>query len=388
MERQVQQALEAAEDPGAAFLWRRICRDLSGDLRVGVATRDPEVARRVITVLSKQIQADWVSLPVEADGLSLGTQDRLLGLHTLLWATPAAAAFGREDREILDQLIEAGAPTSGAVFLADVALLNRLSDNPMTELEEITSRVQTLLPTGWILCGDDSAPPWLANQRIQLSASRKVRQHEVAALLLRDTLGRAKAGREQAQLAPETVQGLLAAEAGTILAARKRGERAAAHLLGAIRRQTEHLMVDLADFLVTLETDLPSQVDAIEDIAVVRRALPHWLQSVVSGWMTDRLAQWRAAVLTDLAELSLDAEDLARAELLVPGLHPALLRGDSDWTTRIGTTAALGGSAALLLFGMWAPALVALSGGIAWNQVRHATRDTANRDKLVASAIT
>src|SRR5690606_23341216 len=111
---------------------------------------------------------------------------------------------------------------------------------------------------------------------------------------------------------------------------RRRGERAAAHMLGAMRRNTEQMLVDLREFLVRLEADLPAQVEAVDDVDVVRRTLAHWLHHVVEAWMSDRLATWRADVLQELLEVQVDEAEIDRAELLVPALHPPPVRGEPN----------------------------------------------------------
>ena len=182
------------------------------------------------------------------------------------------------------------------------------------------------------------------------------------------------------------VEGLLAAEEQALEAERKRGRRTAAHLLGAVRRQTERLLVDLRSFLLRLEADLPVQVESVDDLDAVKRTVPHWLHHVVEQWMASRLATWRVDVLTDLAELRLDDDDLDRAELLVPALHPSPVKSEGGWGKRIGITAAVGSGAALLVFGLWLPGLLALTGGIAWSALGRAAAEASTRRGLIDAA--
>ncbi|MEO0600987.1 MAG: hypothetical protein AAF211_06100, partial [Myxococcota bacterium] len=179
----------------------------------------------------------------------------------------------------------------------------------------------------------------------------------------------------------------LAAEDEQLEAARKIGQRIAAHLLGAIRRETESLLVDLGSFLVRLEGDVPAQVEAVDDLETVRRTLPHWLHHVVGEWMERRLTTWRANVLEDLAEVNIDDEDLDRAQLLVPALHPSMVGNDADWTQRVITTAAVGGGAALIVVGWWMTGILAVTGGIAWSALGRRAAEAENRRALVDTTV-
>ena len=181
---------------------------------------------------------------------------------------------------------------------------------------------------------------------------------------------------------------LLAAEDAALDQARQQGRRAAAHVLGAVRRETEQLLVDLQDFLLALEADLPAQVEAVDELATLRRVVPHWLQHVVESWIEQRLATWRSDVLTDLAEVGLSEEDTAYAELLVPALFPTPVQVEGGWAGRIGATVGLGGGAALALAGLWLPALVAITGGLAWSALGNSARTAATRRKVLDAATT
>ena len=110
-ERLIQDALHAAGDPGGAFLWRRVCRDLDGDLRIGIVAREELLAQRVVRALSREVDAELVVLRLEqtaddAFSPSLGAQDRLLGVHALIWATPATAPMAAGERDAMGALIE------------------------------------------------------------------------------------------------------------------------------------------------------------------------------------------------------------------------------------------------------------------------------------------
>lgn len=393
--RDVQVALQEAGDHASAFLWRRVCRDLEGELRVVVAAREPAVARRLVTRLQEELPTvAWVTLHLETQGdedgdpsPTLGTQDRLLGAHALIWATPLTAALGTWERKALTALEEAGAPARRLVVLADAHLLARLSDDPEREGAEVRERVAALLPDDWPLEEEGALASWLRSVDEDRGALVAERQSAVSRLLLHDALRNLDEQVARATEEVERVEELLAAEDARLEEARRRGERAAAHMLGAMRRNTEQLLVDLRAFLVQLETDLPGQVDAIEDVDVVRRTIAHWLHHVVEAWMADRLADWRGQVLRELAEVHVDEAEIDRAELLVPALHPPPVRGEANWTSRIGATAAMGGGAALLVMGMWIPGLLAVTGGLAWSAFAQRSQEVATRRKLIETAI-
>lgn len=390
-ERLIQEALEHAGDPAGAFLWRRVCRDLDGDLRVGVCGRDDGTVGRAIRALSDGLErVEWVALRLEGQGEALaptlGAVDRLLGVHALLWATPATAPLGAEERAGMTAMVDAGGPSRRAVVLADTGLLAQMSDDPAGEAREVLERARALVGRDWRVLVGDEARRWLEEaraERVELAADRR---RTVAALLLRDALQRSADAIAVAAAEVARVDELLAAEDQALEAERKRGRRTAAHLLGAMRRQTEQMLVDLRAFLVALEGDLAAQVEAVDDLDVVRRTISHWLAHVVEQWMGGRLASWRAAVLADLAELGLEDGDLDRAELLVPALHPAPVKSEAGWGQRIGITAAVGSGAAMLVFGFWLPGLLALTGGLAWSALGRRAAEASTRRALIEAA--
>lgn len=401
-ERMVQEALQAAGDPAGAFLWRRVCRDLNGELRIGVVAKDESVAQRLVRQVRTADHVQWVTLradDAEADDgqPTLGTQDRMLGVHALVWATPAVAPLGGEERRGMAALVEAGAPNRRAVAIADLAVLAKMvpdEGDPQAhearvkaEADEVMHRIEQLSGESWTVVRGDDLPSWVGATKEAHTELIRDRRRTVADLLLGDALKRAQQSVTQADEEVQRVEELLAAEDAQLEAARKAGQRVAAHLLGAVRRETESLLVDLGEFLVRLEGDVPAQVEAVDDLDMARRTLPHWLHHVVEDWMEDRLGSWRARVLEDLAEVNIDDADLDRAQLLVPGLHPTPVRADGNWTQRIGVTAAVGGGAAMLVMGWWVPGLLTLSGGIAWSALGRRAAEAQNRRALVDTTI-
>ncbi|MBX2803876.1 MAG: hypothetical protein KTR31_39740 [Myxococcales bacterium] len=390
-ERLIQEALQAAGDPSGAFLWRRVCRDLDGDFRVGVVARDEAVVHRLIRGVHEDLQVEWVTLRLEdAQGdlaPSLGAQDRMLGVHALIWATPATAPLGAEERSGMEAVVEAGAPTHRAVAVADLALLQKMSDDPETEAADVMERVQALMGGDWGVVRGDGLAAWVTKARERHTELIVDRRRTVAGLLLKDARKRAQDAVEQADVEVGRVDDLLSKEDEALESARRAGQRVAAHILGAMRRETESLLVDLGTFLVELESDIPTQVERVPELERVRRTLPLWLHHVVEEWMEERLVQWRVRVLDDLAEVKLLDDDLDRAQLLVPGLHPPPVRGEENWGQRIGVTATIGGGAAMLLMGFWVPGVLAVTGGIAWSALGRRAAEASNRRALIQAAV-
>lgn len=370
-ERLIQEALEGAGDPAGAFLWRRVCRDLDGDVRIGVVARDETLTTRAVRSLSTIDGVEWLPLRLEPSGDSLhptlGAVDRLLSVHALVWATPATAPLGAEERAGMVTIVEAGAPSHRIVFLADTEILARMSDDPEGEIADVLDRANALCGEDWGVETVESVGSWIGGLQADKVGLARSRRRAVANLLLRDARQRAEQAIAQAAEEVTRVGSLLASEDERLDAERRKGRRTAAHLLGAMRRHTEKLLVDLRTFLNGLERDLAGQVEAVGDVDVVRHTLPHWLHHVVEQWMANRLSTWRAEVLSDLVDLDLAPDDLARAELLVPALHASPVRTESGWSQRLGVTAAVGSGAAMMAFGLWIPGLLAVSGGLAWS---------------------
>ncbi len=385
MEHTIHSVLQEAGDHAGAFLWRRLCRDLQGELRIAVAGRDAATTQRAVASLPRD-GATWVSAPIASNqALKPSTQDRLLGTHALIWMTPYATALGTDERASIAALQESGAPSRRAVVLYGAALIDRLSDDPADEREEVRQRVSELMPEGWELLEEADLPAWAA--QLEPTVLAESRHRAIARVLLHDAHRHSHTDRTRSATALTEAEALLAAEDAAIADARARGRRIGAHMLAAVRHHTEDLLIDLRAFILRLEQDLPEQVAAVDDPERVRRALPHWLDHIVAGWTTDRLGAWRAAVLVDLAEVHIAEDEAPAPELLTPALHPAPVHGERDWSSRLAATAAVGGGAVLLLLGQWIPGLIAVTGGLAWSALSQASRRQQSDERLVETAI-
>ncbi|MEQ1571710.1 MAG: hypothetical protein ABMA64_39140, partial [Myxococcota bacterium] len=272
------------------------------------------------------------------------------------------------------------------VVVVDTELLNQMSDDPQAELAEVLERVAAVCGEGWEAAALSDAPGWVDGLRHDRVWVARERRRAVAAVLLREARRRADEAVGVADAEAERVRTLLAAEDEKLDAERRRGRRAAAHILGAMHRHTERLLVDLREFLRQLEVDLPAQIEAVASLDTVKTTLPHWLHHVVEQWVGDRLSTWRADVLVDLSELHLELNDLDRAELLVPALHAGPVRVEPGWAQRIGITAAVGSGAALLAFGMWIPGLLAVTGGLAWSALGRRAAEAGTRRAIAEAA--
>ena len=81
-DRALQDALGEAGDHAGAFLWRRVCRDLDGPVRVALLCRDDATARLADPVRAADDGVEWVLVPLgDSDGeeVGLGVADRLVG---------------------------------------------------------------------------------------------------------------------------------------------------------------------------------------------------------------------------------------------------------------------------------------------------------------------
>ena len=362
LDRRVHVALEAAGDTTSALLWRRVCSDLTGPLTVGLLSADASALRHLRSLVEALDNADvrWVEVPVDDDatGPSLGAEDRLLACHVVLAATSYTRALGSEERTRLAALAPV-APGARQVVLVGRNLLDRVSDRPEEEAAEVLERAQAVAPEGWPVVPETELADWLGPLLADRAPLTRARTTQVAALLLEGAAESLDAewARHDAERA-EVIR-LLDGEDEALDAARKEGRRTAAHVLAAVRRHTDTLLVELRAFLTELERDVPDQAESIDALPILRRALPHWLHHVVETWLAERLERWRRELAADLEEVGVDKALATRAELVVPAMAPGPVHADGSWTSRLGATAAMGGGAALLLAG-----LIGLSGSV------------------------
>ncbi|MCO4744659.1 MAG: hypothetical protein KC912_07720 [Proteobacteria bacterium] len=367
----IEEALLAAGETGAAAIWRTSRRDLAGPLRLLVLARDAAVARRLADDLE---DATWLIDARQVTEVSLGLLDDLLSVHAVIWATPAHAPLPSAERELLDALTTA--PEHRSVVLADRDLLARISDDPATEAEEIRARIAKLLPENWPL--DASLTP---NDEL-----RAQRTQQVAGTLIDGALAKLDQQADSVRTELAQVATLTEKEDEALERARRDAARVAAHVLAAMRRHTEQLLIDVRDLLVRVEQDLPAQLHDVDDLDLARRALPHWLQHVIDTALDQGLSTWRVAVLADLAELEVDAETTDQAELLLPTLHPPPFTRETGWGRRLAMTAALGGAALLAAAGLWVPTLLAVGSGFAWSTWAGDKDEADTRDALIDGA--
>jgi len=390
LDRNVQRALDEAGDATSALLWRRVCHDLDGPITIGLLAADAASLRslRRRTEAIGRDDVRWIDVPVDDDATapSLGAEDRLLACHVLAAATPYPRALGSEERARLAALTDV-APAHRRVVLVGRDLLERLSDRPEEEAAEVLSRAEAVSPEGWTVCPEDALTAWLEPLLADRTTLARARRAQVARLLLEGAAESLTADRGQLTAERDSIDALLGAEDDALDAARREGRRTAAHVLAAVRRHTDALLVELRAFLTELERDVPAQAEAVESLALLRRTLPHWLHHVVAAWLTDRLDRWRTELASDLEQVGVDRTLAARAELLVPAMAPGPVHADGSWTSRIGATAAMGGGAALLLAGLWFPAIVALTGGLAWSTLGRSARDAESRRNVVDAAV-
>jgi len=389
-ERRVQRALEAAGDTTSALLWRQVCRDLHGPITVGLLAADDaslRALRRRVEDL-RRLDTRWVEIPVDDDASSpsLGVEDRLLSCHVLVAATPYPRALGAQERARLAALAEV-APSARGVVLVGQELLDRLSDRPEEEAAEVFERALAVAPEGWPVVPEGELEAWLAPLLADRASRTRTRSERVARLLLEGARDSLDEERDALQRDIDALRSLLDAEDAAIDAARRDGQRAAAHVLAAVRRHTDALLVELRAFLTELERDVPAQADTIDSVQVLRHTLPHWLHHVVEGWLSERLDRWRVELARDLDEVGVDRALAARAELVVPAMAPGPVHADGSWTSRLGATAAMGGGAALWIAGLWFPALLAVSGGLAWSTLGRPGRDAESRRNIVRAAV-
>lgn len=373
-------------DPAAAFTWLAVSQDLAGPLRIGVVSLDTALRDRTIhRMRSQRSDVQWVplTLPDDPEEIEPGVRARSLGLHALIWAIPASQPWTERDRVAWEIAAQWPRPNRTVVLLDEWELVERMSDDPVAESKAIMKRVHTRIDGDSTVLHERELEAWLRVTVDRGGELRSERRKHVARALLERTHQRLQQRHQRSQEQWSKLQDALAAEDAELLKAQQQGQRAAGLLLATLKRQTESLMLDLGAFLVDLEHRLREEVDAVQDADLAQRMLPHWLQTVVERWTRDRLARWRLEVAEEMQSLPLTDDDIRSVALVPPYLHPGPMRFPQDWTSKIGTTASLGGATVLLAMGLWLPGIVAAGGGLLWAQVRQSRSADDRTDSLI-----
>jgi hypothetical protein len=384
--RALEQALVDAGDPAAAGVWRHAARRLVERPTVVVLGTDGAVAGRLARALGGGGEVGFDAVVLSGGALDPGVEDRLLGAHAVVWATPFTAPLGAEERRLMTELVASGAPSTRLVVVANLAALASVSDDPEGERQAILTRVRHLVPAGWSLVDEADAKDQLgrASAHTERIEARRV---EVARRLVggaRDAAlrraGEAAAQADAARVSAEACR----ADAGGAL---RTLERVSAHVLASVRRRSEGMLLELAGFFDGLHADVGPQIAAVSDVGVARRGVAPWLQHVVEGAIRDAVADWRAGVLADLDEVDVDRGALDAVGMVVPMLHPGAVRDDAGWSTaRIGATATLGGGVVLFLAGLWLPAVAAVGGGVVWGALAERAASENGQERLIEAA--
>jgi hypothetical protein len=370
--RALEQALVDAGDPAAAGVWRHAARRLVERPTVVVLGTDGAVAGRLARALGGGGEVGFDAVVLSGGALDPGVEDRLLGAHAVVWATPFTAPLGAEERRLMTELVASGAPSTRLVVVANLAALASVSDDPEGERQAILTRVRHLVPAGWSLVDEADAKDQLgrASAHTERIEARRV---EVARRLVggaRDAAlrraGEAAAQADAARVSAEACR----ADAGGAL---RTLERVSAHVLASVRRRSEGMLLELAGFFDGLHADVGPQIAAVSD--------------VVEGAIRDAVADWRAGVLADLDEVDVDRGALDAVGMVVPMLHPGAVRDDAGWSTaRIGATATLGGGVVLFLAGLWLPAVAAVGGGVVWGALAERAASENGQERLIEAA--
>jgi hypothetical protein len=385
----VERALRAAGDPDLVHIWRRTCRELASGPRAAVVAGTSAAATAALAATGG-LGALALGLDPGGDPLPSAIRDVLLGVHAIVWVTSATQPLGAGERSgiaAVDAALPGGAAGERIVFVQGAALLARVSDDPDTERAEIQARLAALLPAGWRVAFDDTDELAAALGRVRAdhAAATTSGRAAAAALLLDDAAAIVRRGLDDARAAVDRANVALSDEDASLDQARSEGRRAATFTLAVARRHTQSLRVDLRAFLISLEADLPAQIAAVPDDDRARRALPHWIEHVISEQLEALIDAWRAAVVADVDRMPASDRALAHAELLLPSVHPPPFPTEGRWRRAVGLTAGVGGAAVLAALQLWVPAAIAAGAGVAWS-VFDREPTTARRDRLLELA--
>ena len=257
MERMIETALGQAGDFAGASLWRQATAQLSSGVRIGVLGIDPRSVRDAVAALPDTVTAVPLVVHDNADAVA----ESLLGVHAVVWATPATGPLSATERLAMQDL-DSFAPTQRAVVLTRLDVISQLSDSPDAEQRAIVERVGALCRDGWVCPSPASA--WvtalLAN-RSALTAECRIR---VATVVLTNArvhtdLDLADMDRTHARL-QEDVDRLRAQDED----ARAQANETARHVLGSLIRHTTALTRKWQAFTAELRAALPSELAGVE----------------------------------------------------------------------------------------------------------------------------
>lgn len=383
MNADLRRALADSGDPTLLTTYTQALAEVRRPLRVGIAAGDAVTATRHARRLAELFP------DVEFTRLyDIGSEPetRWLGLHALVWVTAPPSPLSASEREGLVALAGLGAPERRVITLVDREIFARLSDDPDAEWPSVLQRVQALAPPTWPTLDDADLGPWLRERVAEVDDLRQQRPQAVTNAVVTHALLLVQAALTAEHRALRELDVLLTAHDEVLATAVRRAERDAAHVLGVAKRFLEPLRLEFAAFCDQLDADLPAQLAGVASIDVARDAGPRWLQHVITSWLHDAIATWRANVLGELAALHIDADAAERAMLLLPAIHPAFGPPTPDWRHRLVLTATLAGGAALLVFGQLPLGLAAIGGGLVWANTGQLRRDEDARVAWIDAA--
>ena len=181
MEHRVEQTLRQAGDLSGAAAWRRASAELEQGLRIGIAGRDRALVDRVVKrITSAQPKVRFVDIAIELGDDDRATpilrgEDVLLGVHVLLWITGPPATLGQSERTALELLDGLGRPAARRLVLAELDLLQRISDAPEREAAEVRQRLDALAPPNWSVADESELCDFLGGLVLRdLTTARRV----------------------------------------------------------------------------------------------------------------------------------------------------------------------------------------------------------------------
>ncbi len=377
MERLIETALGQAGDFAGAALWRQATAHLSAGVRIGVLGVDPRSVRDAVAALPDTVTPVPLVVHDNADAIA----ESLLGVHAVIWATPATGPLSATERLTMQDL-DSCTPTHRAVVLTRLDVLSQLSDTPQAEHQAIVSRVEALCRNGWVC--PQSAQDWLAallDNRSTLAAECRVR---VATVVLTNArvhtdLDLADMDRTHARL-QEDVDRLRTQDE----AARAEANETARHVLGSLVRHTTALTRNWQAFTRELHAALQHELEKVDQSHLNADVVSAWLAHVLDTWLTQASRKWVQDLATDLEGVA-NERWLSALHLLITPVTVSGVARTPGWRHRLVVTAALGGGATLAVAGFWTPGLTLVAGGAALAGLRR-LRQTSSLEQLTAAA--